>query len=60
MKEREPDAYSDKEAERRATDALRRALATPYKPQSAMVGQAGRNAGEAKKATRKKGRSIKP
>lgn len=30
------DQYSDRETERRATDALRRALATPYKPQSDM------------------------
>jgi hypothetical protein len=29
-------SLSDKEAELRATDALRRALTTPYKPQSAM------------------------
>ena len=32
-KKRTDDAVSDAEAERRATDALRRALATPYKPQ---------------------------
>lgn len=30
----ESDALSDKEAEQRATDALRRALTTAYKPQS--------------------------
>jgi hypothetical protein len=36
--------YTDAEAERRATDALRRALTTPYKPQRAMIGKVGRNA----------------
>jgi hypothetical protein len=35
---------SDEEAERRATDALRRALTTPYKPQKDMVGKLGRDA----------------
>ena len=30
------DQFSDSETERRATDALRHALTTPYKPQSAM------------------------
>jgi hypothetical protein len=34
--------YSDEEAERRATDALRRALTTPYKPQRELVGKKGR------------------
>ena len=34
--------YDDKEAERRATDALRRALTTPYKPQREMVGKFGK------------------
>lgn len=37
---KQPDHYSDQEAERRATDALRRALTTPYKPQRDMVGKA--------------------
>lgn len=41
---KDPNTYSEKEAERRATDALRRALTTPYKPQSDMVGKVGRNA----------------
>ena len=36
------DDFSDAEAERRATDALRRTLTTPYKPQKAMVGKVGR------------------
>jgi hypothetical protein len=34
--------YSDEEAERRATDALRRTLATPYKPHKELVGKVGR------------------
>lgn len=33
---RADEPYSDKEAEERATAALRRALSTPYKPQSEM------------------------
>jgi hypothetical protein len=36
---RQPEQYSDEEAERRATDALRRAMTTPYKPQSELVGK---------------------
>jgi hypothetical protein len=44
--------YSDKEAERRATDALRRALTTPYKPQQSMIGKVGRKAKKAVKKTR--------
>ena len=39
-KKRTNDTVSDAEAERRATDALRRALTTPHKPQKAMVGKA--------------------
>jgi hypothetical protein len=31
--------YTSAEAERRATEALRRALSTPYKPQRSMVGK---------------------
>jgi hypothetical protein len=38
----ERDQYSDEEAERRATDALRRALTTPHKPQSKLVGKTPR------------------
>jgi hypothetical protein len=34
--------YSDEETERRATEALRRALTTPPKPQKEMVGKVGR------------------
>jgi hypothetical protein len=44
MTARDPDSYSAKETKQRATDALRRALTTPYKPQSDMVGKVGRNA----------------
>jgi hypothetical protein len=45
MSEKRPsDQYTEKEAERRATDALRRALSTPYKPQRKMIGKVGRNA----------------
>jgi hypothetical protein len=36
------DQYSDEETERRATEALRRALTTPPKPQKEMVGKVGR------------------
>ena len=47
--------FSDKETEKRATDALRHALTTPYKPQSDMVGKVGRNAPKPKsKRTLKK------
>jgi hypothetical protein len=31
--------YSDEESERRAIEALRRALTTPYKPQRELVGK---------------------
>jgi hypothetical protein len=34
--------YSDEETERRATEALRRSLTTPPKPQKEMVGKVGR------------------
>jgi hypothetical protein len=47
------DQYSDEETERRATEALRRALTTPAKPQKELVGKTER----AKKAKRK--RSVK-
>ena len=36
------DQYSDEETERRATEALRRSLASPPKPQKEMVGKVGR------------------
>lgn len=34
--------FSDQEVERRATEALRCALTTPYKPQSNLVGKTKR------------------
>jgi hypothetical protein len=37
MAKKPKDELSDKEAERRATDALRRALSTTYRPQREMV-----------------------
>ena len=36
---KEPVQYSDDEAEIRTTEALRRALTTPYKPQRELVGK---------------------
>ena len=45
---KDKEVYSDKEAKRRATEALRRALTTPYKPQGDMVGKVGRKAKKAK------------
>jgi hypothetical protein len=36
------DNYSDAETERRATEALRRSLTSPPKPQKEMVGRVGR------------------
>jgi hypothetical protein len=42
MQKKPIDQYDDAETERRATDALRRALTTPYKPQKEMVGKGGR------------------
>lgn len=36
MAKKPKDELSDEEAERRATEAMRRALETPYKPQSDM------------------------
>jgi hypothetical protein len=40
------DTYSDEETERRATEALRRSLTTPPKPQKEMVGKVGRPKGK--------------
>jgi hypothetical protein len=54
MPKRDPDSYSDKETKQRATDALRRALTTPYKPQSDMVGKVGRKAAAKSKKTKQK------
>ena len=53
-KKPEAESYTDKEAERRAIDALRRALTTPYKPQSEMVGRVGHTHRGAKKKNKKK------
>ena len=36
------DQYGDEEAERRATEALRRSLTSPPRPQKEMVGKVGR------------------
>ena len=50
------DQLSDKEAEQRATDALRRALQTPYKPQSDLkIGDKNRR-GAKQEQPRKKGK----
>lgn len=45
---------SDQEVERIATDALRRALTTPYKPQKDMVGKTDRAKKGAVKTSRPK------
>jgi hypothetical protein len=50
------DQYSDEETERRATEALRRALTTPPKPQKEMVGKVGR---AKQKRSARKGRARK-
>ena len=50
------DQYSDEETERRATEALRRALTTPPKPQKEMVGKVGR---AKQKRSPRKGRARK-
>jgi hypothetical protein len=44
------ESFSDEEADRRATQALRRALTTPYKPQREMVGKVGRPSTRKRKA----------
>jgi hypothetical protein len=46
------DDYSDEETERRATEALRRALTTPPKPQKEMVGKVGRVKAKRKRAVK--------
>lgn len=47
--------YSDKEAEARATSALRRALTTPYKPQSELkLGRTQKKKAAAKKTPAKR------
>jgi hypothetical protein len=47
---KESTQYSDEEAERRATEALRRALITPHKPQRELVGKKKRVPTSAPKA----------
>lgn len=42
MAKKPDDELTDAEIERRATEALRRALATPHKPQRELVGKTGR------------------
>jgi hypothetical protein len=44
MARKSDDSVSDREAERRATDGLRRMLTTPYTPQREQVGTFGRKA----------------
>jgi hypothetical protein len=46
------DQYSDEEIERRATEALRRALTTPPKPQREMVGKVGRTRTKSKRSVK--------
>ena len=49
--DRQDEQYSDEEADRRATEALRRSLTTPHKPQKEMVGRVGR--AQAKRGTKR-------
>jgi hypothetical protein len=49
---RDDDSYSDEETERRATEALRRSLTTPPKPQKEMVGKVGRPKAKRKRAVK--------
>jgi hypothetical protein len=44
---------TDSEAERIATDALRRALSTPYRPQKKIVGKVGKPSGARPKSKKK-------
>jgi hypothetical protein len=46
------DQYSDEETERRATEALRRSLTSPPKPQKEMVGKVGRPKAKGKRPIR--------
>jgi hypothetical protein len=52
MNKRAQEEYSDDEVEQRATDALRRALTTPYKPQREMVGKTDRPSPRQKRAAK--------
>jgi len=49
-KRKSDDTLTDAERERRATDAIRRALTTPYKPQSKLVGKTPRARAQKRKA----------
>ena len=42
MVRKEPEQYSEEEAERRFRDAIKRAVTTPHKPQSDLVGKTDR------------------
>jgi hypothetical protein len=59
MNKRAQEDYTDEEAERLATAALRRALTTPYKPQREMVGKQDRPSPKQKQAAAK-GHPKKP
>jgi hypothetical protein len=49
---RDDDQYGDAETERRATEALRRSLTSPPKPQKEMVGKVGRAKGKRKRSVK--------
>jgi hypothetical protein len=53
MAKKPKEELSDEEAERRATEALRRALATPYKPQKELSGRGGGDRAAIKKKSKK-------
>lgn len=48
-RQQDDDQYSDKEAERRAREAIRRSFQMPYKPQSTLVGKTPRAKAMARK-----------
>lgn len=50
MAKKPDEKYTDEQAESIATNALRRALATPYKPQKKLVGKARRSTAETAKS----------
>ena len=50
---------SELEAESRATNALRRALTTPHKPQRSMIGKTGRSWTRKRKRNAKKGKESR-
>jgi hypothetical protein len=55
---KEPVPYNDEEAERRATEALRRALTTPYKPHSELVGKKKRRSTPGETKSTPKAREV--